>query len=91
LAVGDGVPRPSPAAAQPAAAPADPRPWAPARPVRLVVVFPPGGSSDIVARVLAEALTPRLGQRVVVDNRPGAGGTLAALHVAQQPRRTATR
>ncbi|WP_158291850.1 Bug family tripartite tricarboxylate transporter substrate binding protein [Paracraurococcus ruber] len=59
-------------------------PW-PARPVRIVVVFPPGGSSDIVARVLAEALTPKLGQRVVVDNRPGAGGTLAAAHVAQQP------
>lgn len=57
----------------------------PTRPVRIVVVFPPGGSSDIVARVLAEALTPRLGQRVVVDNRPGAGGTLAAAHVAQQP------
>ncbi|MDO9710147.1 Bug family tripartite tricarboxylate transporter substrate binding protein [Paracraurococcus lichenis] len=57
----------------------------PAKPIRIVVVFPPGGSSDIVARVLAEAMTPKLGQRVVVDNRPGAGGTLAALHVAQQP------
>jgi len=59
-------------------------PW-PTRPIRLVVTFPPGGASDIVARVLAEAMTPTLGQRVVVDNRPGAGGTLAALHVAQQP------
>jgi tripartite-type tricarboxylate transporter receptor subunit TctC len=65
---------------QPAAA----QPW-PSRPIRIVVVFPPGGSSDIVARVLADALTARLNQRVVVDNRPGAGGTLGALHVAQQP------
>ena len=57
----------------------------PSRPIRIVVVFPPGGSSDIVARVLSEALTARLNQRVVVDNRPGAGGTLGAGHVAQQP------
>jgi tripartite-type tricarboxylate transporter receptor subunit TctC len=57
----------------------------PARPIRIVVTFPPGGSSDIVARVLAEAMSPKLGQRVVVDNRPGAGGTLAAAHVSQQP------
>jgi tripartite-type tricarboxylate transporter receptor subunit TctC len=57
----------------------------PAKPVRIVVVFPPGGSSDIAARVLAEAMGPKLGQRVLVDNKPGAGGTLAALHVAQQP------
>jgi tripartite-type tricarboxylate transporter receptor subunit TctC len=56
----------------------------PSRTIRIVVTFPPGGSSDIVARVLAEALYPRLGQRLVVDNRPGAGGTLAAAHVAQQ-------
>lgn len=59
------------------------QPW-PARPIRIVVVFPPGGSSDIVARVLAEALTAQLGQRVVIDNRPGAGGTLGAQYVAQQ-------
>ncbi len=64
------------------AAPALAQSW-PTRPVRIVVTFPPGGSSDIVARVMAEALTPILGQRVVVDNRPGAGGTLAAAHVAQ--------
>lgn len=57
----------------------------PSRPVRIVVVFPPGGSSDIVARVLADALSARLNARVVVDNRPGAGGTLGAQHVAQQP------
>jgi len=57
----------------------------PTRPVRIVVTFPPGGSSDIVARVLAEHFTATLGQRFVVDNRPGAGGTLAARHVAEQP------
>lgn len=67
-----------------AAPPAAAQAW-PTRSPRIVVVFPPGGSSDIVARVLAEALTPRLGQRVVVDNRPGAGGTLAAAHVATSP------
>lgn len=57
----------------------------PTRPVRVVVVFPPGGSSDIVARVLAEDFSTRFGQRFLVDNRPGAGGTIGALHVAQQP------
>ncbi len=57
----------------------------PTRAIRIVVTFPPGGSSDIVARVLAEAMSPALGSRVVVDNRAGAGGTLAARHVAEQP------
>lgn len=66
------------------ALPAAAETW-PARPIRLVVVFPPGGASDIAARVLAEAMTPKLGQRVLVDNKPGAGGTLGALQVAQQP------
>lgn len=67
-----------------AVVPAMAQSW-PSRPIRIVVTFPPGGSSDIVARVLAEAMSPKLGQRVVVDNRPGAGGTLAAAHVSQQP------
>ena len=57
----------------------------PARSVRIVVVFPPGGASDIVARVLAEALSARMGARFVVDNRAGAAGTIGAAHVAQQP------
>lgn len=55
------------------------------RPIRLVVTFPPGGSSDIVGRVLAEALGARLPHRPVIDNRPGAGGTLGAGYVASQP------
>jgi tripartite-type tricarboxylate transporter receptor subunit TctC len=49
------------------------------------VTFPPGGSSDIVARVLAEALSQRLPQRVLVENKPGAGGTLGAIYTLQQP------
>jgi len=57
----------------------------PSRTLRIIVTFPPGGSSDIVARVLAEAFAPRLPQRAVVDNRPGAGGTLGAAFVASQP------
>ncbi len=57
----------------------------PTRPIRIIVTFPPGGSSDIVARVLADVLSQRLPQRVLVDNRPGAGGTLGAAYVATQP------
>ncbi|MEQ9037251.1 MAG: tripartite tricarboxylate transporter substrate binding protein [Silicimonas sp.] len=50
----------------------------PERPVRILVSFPPGGSSDLVARLLAERLSVSFGQQFVVENRPGAAGTVAA-------------
>ena len=49
-----------------------------ARPVRILVGFPPGGGTDVIARMLAERLRDELGQQIVVENRPGAGGQLAA-------------
>src|SRR5690349_4307736 len=53
------------------------------RPIRFVVGFPPGGSGDLVARVLGEAVGRELGQTVVVDNRPGAGSNIATENVAR--------
>ena len=55
----------------------------PARPVTLVVGFPPGGGADAVARIVADKVGKLLGQPLLVDNRPGAGTTLASEHVAR--------
>ena len=58
----------------------------PARPVRLIVPFPPGGSNDIVGRVIGQQLGERLGKPLVIDNRGGAGGTIGTeIAVRAQP------
>lgn len=57
----------------------------PNKPIKMVVPYPPGGPTDIVARVVAQKLSERLGQSIIIDNRPGAGANLGAEAVARSP------
>lgn len=57
--------------------------WRPNRPVRLIVPFAPGGSNDIVSRIIAEAAGQALGQPIIIENRAGAGSVIGAEHVAR--------
>lgn len=57
----------------------------PTKAIRLVVAFPPGGATDVIARVVGQPLSVRLGQPVVVDNRRGSNGNIAADIVAKSP------
>lgn len=57
----------------------------PDKPIKLVLAFPPGGPTDLVARVLAQKLSEQMGQSVIVDNKPGANGNIGADFVAKAP------
>jgi len=62
--------------------------WAqsyPTKPVRVIIVFPPGGATDIVGRIVFQKVGEQLGQQFIIDNRAGAGGTLGASIVAKSP------
>jgi tripartite-type tricarboxylate transporter receptor subunit TctC len=71
-----------------ACAAAAPTAWAqawPARPVRIIIGFPPGGPADILARLIGQRLSERLGQPFVIESRPGAGSNIATEAVARSP------
>lgn len=58
----------------------------PIKPVRMIIPFPPGGGSDVTGRVIATALSDRLGRQIIVDNRPGAGGVIGTELAANAPK-----
>ena len=58
----------------------------PDRPIRILVPFPPGSASDLIARTLADKLQPKFPAGVIVENRPGAGGTIATAEMLKSPR-----
>jgi len=64
---------------------AQPNSTYPSKPIHLIVPFPPGGGNDTVARAIAQQVSPELGQPVVIDNRPGAGGAVGAELAAKAP------
>src|SRR5258706_11009212 len=57
----------------------------PAKPAKVIVPYPPGGPTDIVARVVSQKLSEQMGQQFIVENRPGAGGNIGAEAVAKSP------
>src|SRR6186713_306286 len=57
----------------------------PARPITLIVPQAPGGGNDVIARILAETMSRTLGQQIIVENRPGAGGTIGTRQLAKSP------
>jgi tripartite-type tricarboxylate transporter receptor subunit TctC len=58
----------------------------PAKPIRMIIPFPPGGGSDVTGRAVATALSERLGRQVIVDNRAGAGGVIGSELAANAPK-----
>ena len=58
--------------------------WTPTKPVRLVVTYPPGGSSDLMARAFAQELSGLLGQQVIIESKPGAAGSIGTEYAAKQ-------
>ena len=57
----------------------------PSKPVRLIVTYPPGGSSDLMARVIGQKLNEHWGQPVVIESKPGAAGSIGMEYAARQP------